>query len=394
MANTSPSVRALLVAEGSGGHLIPALEVAGALAEAGARVQVWYAHRPHLARLAEELTRARAGGSVEIRPMPLQASAGPLARLWRCGALWLSAHRGFDSFAPAVVVGFGGWVSVPVILAARQRGIACMLHEQNAVLGGANRWLARRVDGVALSFPETQGLVAGVRSVVTGMPVRRRIGAPSRAQSARSFGLAPERPTLLILGGSQGSHAVNRLVVDALEGCTATERSAWQLLHVSGPADERMVRDAYVRLGAASWVAPFLVDMEAAYAQADLVVARAGASTIAELARCGLPAILIPYPYAGGHQRVNAEAVEASGGGLMIEESEATPARLLAMIRRILLDRRLRAMMGEQARSLSGRDAAGRLAREILALARRGTRFQRTAPAPSSERVPEMAGVA
>ncbi len=394
MANAFPSIKVLLVAEGSGGHLIPALEVANALAQAGARAHVWYAQRQHMAPLAEGLTRETLHGSVEIRPIPLRASTGLTRRLWHCGQLWSSAHRCFDALAPDVVVGFGGWVSAPVVLAARRRGIRCVLHEQNAVMGRANRWLARWVDRMALSFPETQRTATGTRSVITGMPVRLRIGTASRVESARRFGLDPERPTLLILGGSQGARAVNRLMIRAAERFSSDELKTWQLLHVSGPADASMVEDAYARMGVASWVAPFVVEMDAAYAQADVVIARAGASTIAELACCGLPAVLIPYPHAGGHQRVNAAMVEASGGGLMIEEREATPERLLAMVRRILTDRRLRAMMGRQMRSLSTHDAAGRLAHEILALAQGGGGLKRLVPGPVSQRVPEIAGVA
>ena len=244
----------------------------------------------------------------------------------------------------------------------------CLLHEQNVVMGRANRMLARWADCVAVSFPETQATLDGTPSVVAGLPVRDRIGRVSRVEAARRFGVNPERPTLFVLGGSQGAHAINDLMIRVAALLSPQERAAWQILHVTGLADEAVVREAYVRHQVTAWVAPVFVEMEAAYAHADVVIARAGASTIAELACCGTPSILIPYPHAGGHQRANAQLVEAIGGGLMIAEEEATPERLLASARRILSDERLRTMMGTQVRALHRADAAQRIAQAICEL--------------------------
>jgi UDP-N-acetylglucosamine--N-acetylmuramyl-(pentapeptide) pyrophosphoryl-undecaprenol N-acetylglucosamine transferase len=201
------------------------------------------------------------------------------------------------------------------------------------------------------------------------MPVRQAIGAALREQEARAFGFSPQRPTLLILGGSQGARAINQAVAATAALISPAERHTWQFLHVTGPADERDVRSAYAAAGVTAWVAPFLVEMESAYSLADLVIARSGASTIAELARCGKPAVLIPYPYAGAHQRANARHVEALGGGLVLEESQVSPERLLGAVRRLMADERLRAMMGRQMQGLAATDAADRLAQLIRDLA-------------------------
>jgi UDP-N-acetylglucosamine--N-acetylmuramyl-(pentapeptide) pyrophosphoryl-undecaprenol N-acetylglucosamine transferase len=361
-------LKVLLVAEGSGGHLIPALQVAAALAKTGARATVWYARRRHTAPLADALVKDAAAAGVDVHAIPFETSRSVLGRLWHCGRLWSQTQRWLDASAPDVVVGFGGWVSAPVILAARQRRIRCVLHEQNVALGRANRLLVRWVDRVAVSFRETQTALNGTPSVVTGMPVREAIGQPSRGQHAARFGFGAQRPTLLVLGGSQGSRAINRLVLKMLEHASSDERQRWQLLHVTGAADEVLVRDAYARAQVTAWVAPFVVEMEAAYAQADVVIARAGAATITELARCGTPAILIPYPYAGGHQVANARLVEHYGGGLLIEERGATAGRLLSVVRRLLADERLRIMMGSQMRGVAIPDAADRLTRAIVEL--------------------------
>jgi UDP-N-acetylglucosamine--N-acetylmuramyl-(pentapeptide) pyrophosphoryl-undecaprenol N-acetylglucosamine transferase len=200
------------------------------------------------------------------------------------------------------------------------------------------------------------------------MPVRGGIGRYPRDAAAERFGLDAQRPTLLVLGGSQGSRAVNTIVMRLVERLSEAERRAWQFMHLTGAADEAGVRQAYASSGLTAWVAPFLTEMDAAYAQADAVLARAGASTVAELARCGLPAVLIPYPHAGAHQLANAEAVDAVGGGILLTEARATPERVLGAVRTLLGDDRLRAMMGRQMRLLDVDDAAERLSQTIIDL--------------------------
>jgi UDP-N-acetylglucosamine--N-acetylmuramyl-(pentapeptide) pyrophosphoryl-undecaprenol N-acetylglucosamine transferase len=205
--------------------------------------------------------------------------------------------------------------------------------------------------------------------MMTGLPIRASIGGMTRAMAAESLGLDPASPTLAVLGGSQGSRAINRVVRQMLEGLSPQEQRRWQWIHLTGSEDETGLREAYQALGVRAWVRPFSDDMTALYAQSDLVIARAGASTIAELARCGIPAILIPYPFAEGHQRLNAKLVEDAGGGLVVEESEASPERVLGLIRCVVADRRLRSIMGAQMRTLHRHDATQRLCDAILDLA-------------------------
>lgn len=238
-------------------------------------------------------------------------------------------------------------------------------------MGRTNQWLAPWVDRVALSFRETHARLGKTPAVLTGLPVRPAIGQSSRAEAAQRFGLRADRPTLLVLGGSQGARAINRLMIRMALLLSAAERERWQILHLTGPSDETAVNTAYAAAGAVSWVASFLGDMGAAYALADIVIARAGASTIAELARCGKPSILIPYPFAGGHQRANARLVEELGGGLIIEQSQASPERVLEVARRLLADQRLRTAMGSQVRLLQTQDAAEKLTDAIVELGKR-----------------------
>ena len=359
---------ALLISEGSGGHVIPALEVARHLAAQGSRVTLWYARRQQIAPLTEGLLRAAQAQHVRVEAILTNPTRGLSRRVRACATLWVRAHRHIARQRPDVVVAFGGWLSIPVIAAARQWGIACLLHEQNVELGLTNRLLARWVDRIAMSFESPSLGPQPSRAVVTGLPIRPGLDGIPRALAARRFELEGDRPTVLVLGGSQGAHAINELFVELTSLMSESERRTWQFVHLAGASDDRAVRAAYAGYRIRAHVAKFCPDMQAAYALADVVVARSGASTIAELAQCGRPAVLIPYPLAHGHQRANARLVESVGGGLRLEETEATPERLLWIVRQFLQTPGLRQRMGEQLRALARPDATARLAGTITAL--------------------------
>lgn len=387
----------MCVSEGSGGHLIPALEVSRWLASSGSRVTLLYADRAQAAALLHGLLRDAAEDGVEVRPLRLRPLARRFGRsLWRLGQavrVWRDARHVIRTIEPDVVVGFGGWVSVPVIVAAKQAKRPVLLHEQNVRLGRANRFLSRWADRVALSFPDGRAGRAGLppRFALTGLPIRPTIGSANRIAAARAFGLNPEAWTVLILGGSQGSSSLNHAVIRMLDELSDEERRTWQFIHLCGTPQYADVKAAYAARQARGWVAPHLADMAVAYAAADLVVARAGASTLAELARCGSPAILIPYPFAGAHQRDNARAAEGVGGAIRLEEAAATPARMRSMLRQLFLDERLRRMMGEQMKRLAQPDATQRLAQAILGLVSQSRAMHRARPALHQEAATSLA---
>ncbi len=268
-----------------------------------------------------------------------------------------------------VVVGMGGYVSVPVSLAARRERIPLVLHEQNALPGLANRLAARWARLVALSFLEAgRRLPRRVRSVVTGTPVREAILRVRQDRLAlaeegiRELGLEPGRRTVTVFGGSQGALRLNRAAVD-LCGILA-DRPDLQIMLITGPRHHDLVRThlpATRKLLVRS--APFVDRMELVYAVADLAIARAGATTVAELTACGVPAILVPYPYATGrHQEANARAVERAGGATVLLDDAATGGALAQRIEAFLEDpARLESMSRSSARF--GRpDAADALA--------------------------------
>ncbi len=368
-------LRVLLVSEGSGGHLIPAMEVAKTLAKSAHRLRLWHVERPALSALVRDsLSQLRVMG-VETDAIRIVSSRWPILRLAcrvaQAAALWVQAHRVFRRFHPHLVVGFGGWVCIPIVWAARQRKIRVILHEQNVRLGRANRFLLRRhwVDQMTISFDQTRAFLNGTPTMVTGLPLREDGAQHMREEAADRFGLSPSAFTLLVMGGSQGARVLNRLMADLVTSLSEEERTSWHIIHVTGPHDVEMMRQRYATRGIQAWVAPYLAQMHEAYQAASVVITRSGASTIAELARYGRPAILVPYPHASGHQRDNAALVESVGGGIVMEEMQASAPRLLGVLRQVACDPKLRHMMAAQIRTLAAPHATERLAALIETIA-------------------------
>jgi len=268
-----------------------------------------------------------------------------------------------DETAPDVVVGFGGYVSTPAYLAARQREIPIVVHEQNARPGLANRLGARMTPYVATTFASTS-LRHGT---AIGMPLRREIAtldrAASRAKGLAHFGLDDHRPTLLITGGSLGAQRLNlafELRVDQLRA------HGIQVLHISGLGKEfatGLARSAQSVAAGPSYVVAAYVDrMELAYAAADVVVARAGANTVCELTAVGLPAVYVPLPVGNGEQRLNAADVVAAGGGILVDDSSLTPRWIDEMLVPLVTDGPRIAAMASAAAAMGEPAADERLA--------------------------------
>ncbi|MBI1952602.1 MAG: undecaprenyldiphospho-muramoylpentapeptide beta-N-acetylglucosaminyltransferase [Candidatus Omnitrophica bacterium] len=319
-------MKTLILAGGSGGHLIPALALGEHLGRQGECLLV-STQRP-----VDQILRTQT--SLRWETTPLEPFT-PLSR-------WLSVRHWARQLSaawrmlgvlrrtrPDVVVGFGGYPSLVGMVLARAAGFPTVLHEANVVPGRANRWLSRWVDAVAVSFPETrQGLSARAVVEVTGNPLRPGLREADPARARRFFGLDETRPVLLVMGGSQGSRAVNQLVLAMWEGQAAAFRQGWQVLHVAGCDHRPAVEGAYRRLGMNSKVFGFLQEMPMALACAALSISRAGATAVSELAACQVPAILIPYPHAQAHQRSNAQWMRDLGGAVILEEAGLKPGRL------------------------------------------------------------------
>jgi UDP-N-acetylglucosamine--N-acetylmuramyl-(pentapeptide) pyrophosphoryl-undecaprenol N-acetylglucosamine transferase len=274
------------------------------------------------------------------------------------------AWRILSQRKPDVVIGVGGYSSGPVVLAAALRRIPTLLLEQNAAPGLTNRWLAHLVDAAAVTFEETVTYF-GRRGFVTGNPVRAEFledGVDVGSSAA---------PRVLIFGGSQGAHAINMAMVAAAPKLAA-HHGRLAITHQTGERDLALVRDEYQRAGLEARVEPFLFTMDREIKQADFVVSRAGATTLAELTAAGKPAVLIPLPTAADdHQRKNAEVLARAGAAEVLDQRTLTGDQLADRIFALAGDPARRDAMGRAARALARPDAARAIADRVLALARR-----------------------
>jgi UDP-N-acetylglucosamine--N-acetylmuramyl-(pentapeptide) pyrophosphoryl-undecaprenol N-acetylglucosamine transferase len=336
--------RILFAGGGTGGHVFPGIALAQHAA--GARVHWLCTSRPFdAAQLSRENIPFEALESPRWRGFT--GFLGPLAR-----AILASARRIRD-FEPDVLVGVGGYGTVPPVIAARALGVPYVLLEQNVRPGKANRFLAPGAARLYVQWAEARSAFpgCGARTLVTGSPLRRQLRPVPREQALRRFGLGETLPTLAVVGGSQGAEALNRGVVQALGGAA----TGLQVIHVTGKSHVDAVRDAYASRGARAVVLDFVQDMDLLYSAADLVVSRAGAMAIAELAAFGTPSVLVPIPRSSGdHQRENARAAARGGGAILLEERDGLPAALAPLLERLAdgdpLFRSMRARLGALAK--------------------------------------------
>lgn len=365
----------LIACGGTGGHLFPGLAVAEALEARQHSVTLVVSEKAIDGAALAPLMARQDGRRIAVRPLGAIGWAGArralsfaacLAQATReCAAL-------YDEFRPDVVLGMGGFTSAPAVLAARwfrRRQPATMIHESNAVPGKANQFVSRFVDHVALGLGECARYFGRKPTTVTGTPVRGALRGGRVAGARERLGLRADRQTVLVMGGSQGAHALNEAMAAALPWFDHW-RERVQFVHLSGVRDEAQVRHAYELNGFAANVMSFCNHMELAYGAANLVIARAGAATLTEIAAVGLPAILVPYPHAAGnHQWHNARVFERAGAARLIEQSAletglhaARGERLAETVIGLLEDEDERADMAAAARSLGTTDAAERIA--------------------------------
>jgi UDP-N-acetylglucosamine--N-acetylmuramyl-(pentapeptide) pyrophosphoryl-undecaprenol N-acetylglucosamine transferase len=311
-----------------------------------------------------------------IRARGVQRSIKGLAAVPVLAAGFLAARRILKRERPSVVVGMGGFVSAPVLAAARSLRIPHVLHEQNAVPGLANRMFAKRAGVVCLTFEESASHIAGARTVVVGDPVRPEMLHPIPHEEARSrLGFPPGEPLLLAFGGSRGAQRINRALVDAYP---LWRTPGPHILHVAGRIEYEETARALERARAAAdapgrpdhRIVPYIDAMATAYGCADLVLSRAGATTIAELTVLGAPSVLVPYPYATeDHQRRNAEALEAAGAAVVVDDTDLNGEELVRVVEGLLAEPGKLERMSEAARAWGRPDAAVALADQVMRVA-------------------------
>ena len=358
----------LLAAGGTGGHLFPAESLAAELGRRGHAVELATDER------ADRYGRAFPARAINIVPSATFKGRDPvsLARtLARLGWGTLSAFRLLGRIRPDVVVGFGGYPTFPPMIAAQLRRVPTILHEQNAVMGRANRALAGRVSRIALSFPATRMMGAdAAKAVHTGNPVRDMVISAARVPYAVPTLDGEFR--LLVFGGSQGARFFSEAVPPAIEKLDPTLRARLRIVQQARAEDAEAVSAAYARMGVAAEVAPFFVDLPARIAAAHLVLCRSGASSVGELAVIGRPSILVPLPGSlDQDQAANAAVLEAAGGGWPIRQAELTPERLAEELGKAMTDPEQLAEAAEAARAAGRADAVSRLADLVEEVARR-----------------------
>jgi UDP-N-acetylglucosamine--N-acetylmuramyl-(pentapeptide) pyrophosphoryl-undecaprenol N-acetylglucosamine transferase len=357
-------VRIVIAGGGTGGHLYPGIAVAREVLRRHPDAVVTFAGT---ARGIETRVIPREGFALDLLRSAGLKGTSPAAMARGLALLPLSgadAWRILSRRRPDLVIGVGGYSSGPVVALAAARGIPTLLLEQNAVPGFTNRALARFVSAAAVTFESTVSYF-GRRGFVTGNPVRPEFF--DRGDSAAATG----PPRVLIFGGSQGAHAINVACMEAAPRLAADSRRV-AITHQTGERDLDRVRDAYRRAGLDARVEPFLYAMDREVKDVDLVISRAGATTIAELAAAGKPAVLVPLPTAADdHQRRNAEVLRDAGAIEVIEEKDLTGERLAERIARLTADPARLAAMSEAARRMARPDAARIIVDRALALARR-----------------------
>ena len=353
-------MRAILAGGGTGGHVIPALAIAQELQK----------------RYGAEVLFIGTARGIENRLVP---AAGFPLRLVQVGALnkvslktrvktlfdlpravW-DARRILSEFAPDVVIGVGGYASGPAMLAAILKRIPTLAFEPNVVPGFANRVVARMVSAAAVHFQETARYFP--RAVVTGVPVRDAFFKIAGTATGN------DRPTLLVFGGSQGANAINQAMIQCLPEL-AKQVPDIHIIHQTGERDYNDAQAAYQKAGSSAEVYPFITDMPAFFARADLILCRSGASTVAEITAAGKPAVFVPFPRAADdHQRVNAQALERAGAAVVAEETRLERVWLSDTLAALLADPGRLQRMSRAARKLAHPDAAGDIAAMAARLA-------------------------
>lgn len=360
--------RILIAAGGTGGHLFPAEALAHALAARGVEVHLATDHR------AETYGGDFPAREVHILPSATLAGRSPVALAsagWRIVRGLAAAHRLIGRLKPAAVVGFGGYPTLPPLLAASLRGVPTVIHEANAVAGRANRFLAPRMTAIATSFAQT-GLLgaAASRAVVTGNPVRPRVMAARSAYQTPDPGGAVR---LLVFGGSQGARVFSELLPPALEALDPARRTRLRLTQQARPEDRDGLVARLAGLGVAADIEPFFADLPLRMADAHLVVCRSGASSVAELCVLGRPSVLVPLPHAlDNDQKTNALELERAGGAVLAEQAGLDGPRLAGLLSALMDDPGRLAAMAAAAAANGRPDAVDRLADLVLTTAAGG----------------------
>jgi UDP-N-acetylglucosamine--N-acetylmuramyl-(pentapeptide) pyrophosphoryl-undecaprenol N-acetylglucosamine transferase len=347
-------MKLVIAGGGTGGHLFPGVAIAEELRarDPGAEITFVGTARGIEARVLPELGWPLE--LIQVSGLKTVGIAGAIRGLFKLPRAWWQARRLLKRLRPDAVIGVGGYASGPLVLAAKLRGIPTAICEQNSIPGLTNKILGRLVRRVFLSFERSKSFFNPKKILMSGNPVRRELVAKLTAPGARA---TDDRIHILVSGGSLGAVAVNELAATALIALAKDHRIA--ITHQTGEKDLEVTRARYREAGIAAECHAFIKDMAATYLAADLVIGRAGATTVAELAIAGKPAVFIPYPFAAdNHQELNAQEMADQGGALVFRQADLTTEALAAALRPLLEQPVKRAAMGAAMKSLAKPGAA------------------------------------
>jgi UDP-N-acetylglucosamine--N-acetylmuramyl-(pentapeptide) pyrophosphoryl-undecaprenol N-acetylglucosamine transferase len=319
---------------GTGGHLFPGLAVAEQLQKRGCAVGLLISPKD----VDQEAVKSARGMEIFTLPAVGLQNRNYFSFAGSFVKSLFATKKIFRQHRPAAVLAMGGFTSAPPVWVGKDFGAKTFLHESNTIPGRANRLLARFVNEAFVGFPSAAARLRARKVTTTGTPVRPQFQPREPAPCRAAFKLDPGRPTILVMGGSQGASGINELVLSALL-LLGDRAPAWQWLHLTGPNDVEKVKQAYAARGFKAVVKPFLAEMDLALGAATIAVSRAGASSLAEIAAMRLPSLLVPYPAAAdNHQFYNAQAFETTGAARLLEQKNATPEKVAALLRELVED--------------------------------------------------------
>jgi len=358
------TVRIIIAGGGTGGHLFPGIAVAEEFQKRDPQNRVIFIgtrrgieHRL-LGTLGYELRL------IEVEGLKGRGLKALIKGAWAIPVSMMQSRRILADFRPDVVLGVGGYASGPAVMAAYLMGCPTAIAEQNALAGNTNRILGKFVDRIFLTYEQSKGRFPARKVSVTGNPVRAAFAASLKeSPKTRAF------RQILIFGGSQGAAAINKTVV-AMMPLLQKIKDRVRVVHQTGERDEETVRQAYAKAGMEAEVRPFIVDMVSAYAASDLIICRAGATSLAEITVAGKASVLIPFPYAADdHQTENARAMVEAGAAAMIRESDLTAETLYSLVASLLGDDKKLRGMEEKSKTLGRPDAAASIVDACIKLA-------------------------
>ena len=367
-------LRVVISGGGTGGHIFPAVSIANAVRELEPEAKILFVG----AEGRMEMQRVPAAG-YEIVGLPIR---GLLRPLWKPGNIGVAidflkskrlAKKTLQKFQPDVAVGVGGYASSATLNAAHELGIPCLIQEQNSYAGLTNKSLAKKAAKICVAYEGMERFFPKERIILTGNPVRQDLLDPTltKTEASAIFGLEPELPTVLIIGGSLGARTMNESVFSNLE---TIEKSGIQFIWQTGGYYHKDIQARLRQRGkpANLYVTDFISHMDQAYKAADLIISRAGASSISELCLLGKPSILVPSPnVAEDHQTCNAMALVKRDAALMVKDAEARE-KLIPLALSTVADKTRLATLGENAYKMAFKDSARIIAEEVIKLARKG----------------------